>query len=114
MQNMNLCLRVLENNPSFIVIIDKNHSIYWLNQSFCDFLGLERDSVIGKSALDTKEPCLQQVLSAKVRVELFAGVLDKWIELQDVMMINGRLSENEAEQELTVCYYVDASRKVQT
>ncbi|MDX2506531.1 MAG: diguanylate cyclase [Gammaproteobacteria bacterium] len=116
MQDMNssLCLKLLENNTSFIVIIDEGQSIYWLNQSFCDFLGLDREQLIGKAAADVKEPCLKQALNAKVRVELFAGTLDKWIELQDIMIIRGSLTDQEAEQELTVCYYSDASHKVQT
>ena len=116
MQEMNssLCLKLLENSPSFIIIFDKEQSICWLNQSFCDFVGVERERVIGQSAAEAKEPCLKQVLNGEVRIELFAGLLDKWIELQDVMIINGCLPGEETEQELKVCYYADASKKIQT
>lgn len=108
-----LSLTLLENSPSFIIITDENQSIYWLNQSFCDFLGLERDNLIGLTATEVSEPCLKQVLSASDRIQLFAGVLNKWLELQDVMEIKGRKSEDEKEQQLTVCYYSDASKKIQ-
>ena len=116
MQEMNssLCLNLLENNPSFIIIFAQEQSIYWINQSFCDFLGVERERVIGQSAAEAKEPCLKQVLNGEVRIELFAGLLDKWIDLQDVMKIKGSLAGEEGEQELTVCYYADASNKIQT
>ncbi len=111
--NAPLCLRLLENTPSFVIMIDQKQSVYWLNQSFCDFLGVEREDVIGRSAENTKEPCLKQVLNAKVRVDVFGGILDKCIELQDVMMLNGDDFDMDT-QELTVCFYADASKKVQT
>lgn len=107
-----LCLNLLENSPSFVIIIDEQQRIYWLNQSFCDFLGFERDNLIGLSADEANEPCLKEVLNAAVRIELFAGILDKWIELQDTMTLDGKQFEQE-EQELTICYYADASKKVQ-
>ncbi len=110
--NSSLCFNLLENSPSFIIVIDEQQRIYWLNQSFCDFLGLEREQLIGLSASDTKEPCLKQVINATVRVEIFAGILDKWLELQDMMRLNGEQFELE-KQELTVCYYADASKKIQ-
>ena len=109
--NSPLCLSLLENSPSFIIIIDENKSIYWLNQSFCDFIGVDRDEVIGLSEKNSKEACLRQVLLAKKRVELFSGIFDKWIELDDVMMLNSR-DWGEADQELTVCFYSDASQKI--
>lgn len=111
--NSSLCLNLLENSPSFIIMIDEQGRIFWLNQSFCDFLGLERDTMIGLSADDAKEPCLAQVLGAKPRVEIFAGILNKWIELQDLMSFNGEQFGLE-NQELKVCYYADASQRVQT
>ena len=113
MSNINspFCFYLLENSPSFIIIIDENQRIYWLNQSFCDFLGLERENLIGLSAGDMKEPCLKQVLNTSARVEVFAGILDKWIELQDVMMLSGEQFEQQ-KQQLTVCYYADISEKV--
>ncbi len=110
--NAPFCLHLLENSPSFIIMTDEQQRIYWLNQSFCDFLGLEREHLLGQSASDLKEPCLKQILNAKVRVEVFAGILDKWVELQDVMMLNGEQFKQK-KQELTVCYYTDASKKVQ-
>lgn len=113
MSNINspFCFYLLENSPSFIIIIDENQRIYWLNQAFCDFLGLERENLIGLSAGDMKEPCLKQVLNAAARVEVFAGILDKWIALQDVMLLNGEQFEQK-KQQLTVCYYADISEKV--
>jgi diguanylate cyclase (GGDEF)-like protein len=54
-----------------------------------------------------------QVLSVAARVELFAGILNKWIELQDVMSFNAEQFDQE-KQELTVCYYADISKKVKT
>ncbi|MCW8931815.1 MAG: PAS domain-containing protein [Gammaproteobacteria bacterium] len=111
--NSSLCLNLLENSPSFIIIVDEQKRIFWLNQAFCDFIGLERESLIGLSENDIKEPCLAQVLNATVRVEIFAGILDKWIELQDVMNFNGEQFGQE-NQNLTVCYYADASKKVQS
>ncbi len=110
--NSPVCLKLLENSPSFVVILDANQHIYWLNQSFCDFLGFEREKLIGLSSDDFKEPCLKQVLSATVRVEIFAGILDKWIELQDVMTLSSEQFDSE-NQDLTVFYYADASKKVQ-
>jgi len=107
-----LCLNLLENSPSFIIVIDEQQRIYWLNQSFCDFLGLEREQLLGLSASDAKEPCLKQVLNETVRVEMFAGILNKWLELQDVMRINGEQFGQE-KQTLSVYYYVDASKKIQ-
>jgi len=111
--NSSLCLTLLENSPSFIIVIDKKQSIYWVNQSFCDFLGLERDNLLGLGASDVSEPCLKEVLKASDRIQLFAGVLNKWIELQDVMEIKGSKSEDEQEQTLTVCFYTDASKNIQ-
>lgn len=113
MSNINspFCFNLLENTPSFIIIIDENQRIYWLNQSFCDFLGLEREHLIGMSDSDMKGPCLKEVLNAAVRVEVFAGILDKWIELQDVMVVNGEQFEQK-KQKLTVCYYADVSEKI--
>ena len=109
-----LCLSLLENTPSFIIILDESQSIYWINQSFCDFLGLERDKLVGLNAEQSSEPCLKQVLNAKERVEPFAGMLNKWIELQEKMQVRGRLSEQDAEQQLTVYFYMDATKYVQT
>ncbi len=106
-----LCLILLENSPSFIVMINEQKRICWLNQSFCDFLGLERDRLIGLGGDDVKEPCLKQVLNASNRVEIFSGILNKWIELQDVISFNGQ-QFNLEDQDLTVCYYTDASKKV--
>ncbi|MCP3853089.1 MAG: diguanylate cyclase [Gammaproteobacteria bacterium] len=106
-----LCLNLLENSPSFIVMINEQKRICWLNQSFCDFLGLERDLLIGLGGDDVKEPCLKQVLNVSNRVEIFSGILNKWIELQDVISFNGQ-QFNLEDQDLTVCYYTDASKKV--
>ena len=61
--NASLCFRLLENNPSFVIIIDQNQKVVWLNQSFCDFLGIDRQQAIGKSMEEAKEPCLKQVLT---------------------------------------------------
>lgn len=114
MSNINspLCLNLLENSPSFIIVTNDQQHIYWVNQSFCDFLGMERDQLLGLSAGDVKEPCLKQVLEATPRVEVFAGILDKWIELQDVMRLKGDQFGVE-EQELTVFYYADASKEIE-
>ncbi len=111
--NSSLCLNLLENSPSFIIMLDEQSRIYWLNQSFCDFLGLERESIIGLSADDAKVPCLAQVVNGQARIEIFAGILNKWIELQDVMNFSGEQFGLE-NQELKVCYYTDASNRVQT
>lgn len=108
-----LCLTLLENSPSYIIIIDEKQSIFWINQSFCDFLGLEREQLIGMNAEQASEPCLQQVLNAKERVEPFSGILNKWIELQDKMVLRGKKSEQESEQDLTVHFYADATKYVQ-
>ena len=117
MSNMNkpLCLKLLENSPSFIIILDQNKSIYWINQSFCDYLGLEREQLVGLSQEQLKEPCLKDIVTEAHRVQLFAGILDKWLELQDVMKIREPVSEGSTEQqELTVCYYNDVSALIET
>ncbi len=110
--NSPLCFKLLENSPSFVAMLDANQHICWLNQSFCDFLGLEREKLIGLSGDDFKEPCLKQIISATARIEIFAGILDKWIELQDVMTLSGEQFDM-GNQELRVLYYVDASQKIQ-
>ena len=114
MSNINspLCLNLLENSPSFIIVTDDQQHVYWVNQSFCDFLGMERDQLLGVAFSDIKEPCLKQVLEAAPRVEVFAGILDKWIELQDVMRLNGE-QFGEENKELTVLYYTDASKAIE-
>ncbi len=116
MSNMNssLCHTLLENNTSFIIILDQNKSIYWLNQSFCDYLGLEREQLTGQSQEQLKEPCLKDILAANQRVQLFAGILDKWLELQDVMMIKEPMTDGSEGQELKVCFYNDISSLVET
>ncbi len=110
--NSPLCLNLLENSPSFIIVTDDQQHVYWVNQSFCDFLGMERDQLLGVAFSDIKEPCLKQVLEAAPRVEVFAGILDKWIELQDVMRLNGE-QFGEENKELTVLYYADASKAIE-
>ncbi len=110
--NSPLCFKLLENSPSFVVILDADQKICWLNQSFCDFLGLEREKLIGLSDDDVKEHCLKQILSGTDRIEIFAGILDKWIELQDVMTLSGEPFDM-GNQELRILYYVDASQKIQ-
>ena len=112
--NSPLCLTLVENSPSFIIITDEKQSIFWINQSFCDFLGLDREHLIGMSVEQVNQPCLKQVLSAKKRIEPFAGVLNKWIQLQEVMVIRGRKSEQDEEQDLTVIYYHDATNIIHT
>ncbi len=113
--NNTLCLNLLENSPAYIIILDQNQSIYWINQSFCDYLGLERDKLIGLSQEQLKEPCMKDIVSETRRVQLFAGILDKWLELQDVMKIKEPVKDGVAEQqELTVHYYTDISTLVET
>lgn len=114
--NMNnrLCFTLLENSPTFVVILDENKSIYWINQSFCDYVGLERGQVIGRSQTQMKEPCMQDIAGLKHRVQLFAGILDKWLELQDVMKIRESTEDGSDGQELTVCYYTDVTALIET
>lgn len=111
--NSPLCLKLLENSTSFVVVFDQNQSIFWINQSFCDFLGMERQQLIGRTADNTQEPCIKQILNGSARIEIFSGILDKWIELHDVMMLDGNELDH-PEQKFTVQYYNDVSTLVQT
>ena len=107
--NSPLCLKLLENSASFVIILDQNQTIFWLNQSFCDFLGMEREKLIGLSAKNINEPCLKQILNNTTRIEVFAGILDKWIELNDVMTIDGNEFDH-PEQTFTIYYYNDVTK----
>ncbi|NOQ79659.1 MAG: diguanylate cyclase [Gammaproteobacteria bacterium] len=111
--NSPLCLKLLENSTSFVVVFDQNQSIFWINQSFCDFLGMERQQLIGRTADNTQEPCIKQILNSSARIEIFSGILDKWIELHDVMMLDGNELDH-PDQKFTVQYYNDVSTLVQT
>jgi GGDEF domain-containing protein len=92
--------------------MDEHAAIRWINQSFCDFLGVERERLIGKKSASVSEPCLIQVLNHNNRIELFAGILNKWIELKEVIKLDGSLVDDEPVEKLTICYYEDASEKV--
>lgn len=111
--NSPLCLKLLENSTSFVVVFDQNQSIFWINQSFCDFLGMERQQLIGRTADNTQEPCIKQILNSSARIEIFSGILNKWIELHDVMMLDGNELDH-PDQKFTVQYYNDVSTLVQT
>ncbi|MCN4144808.1 MAG: diguanylate cyclase [Thiohalomonas sp.] len=97
----------------FVVVFDQNQSIFWINQSFCDFLGMERQQLIGRTADNRQEPCIKQILNSSARIEIFSGILNKWIELHDVMMLDGNELDH-PEQKFTVQYYNDVSTLVQT
>jgi len=107
-----LYLKLLENSTSFTIIFDQNQSVFWLNQSFCDVLGMEREQIIGSSAENTNGPCLKQILNNTSRIEIFAGILGKWIEVQDVMKIDGDEFGHPGEK-FTVYYYNDVTKLVQ-
>lgn len=109
--NSPLCLKLLENHASLVMILDQNQSVFWLSQSFCDVLGMKKKQLIGLSASTTKEPCIKKILNRTKRVEIFSGILDKCIELHDVMVINGDEFDH-PEQEFSVYYYNDVSKLV--
>ncbi|MCU7940541.1 MAG: diguanylate cyclase [gamma proteobacterium symbiont of Bathyaustriella thionipta] len=107
--NTLLCIKLLENSTSFVILLDQNQTIFWINQSFCHFLKMERKNLIGLSEDTVNEDCLKQIISKTIRVNLTSGMFNKWIELGDVMTING--SElGYPEQKFTVHYYNDVSK----
>ncbi len=109
--NAPLCLKLLEANPSFIIVVDQRQSIYWVNQSFCDFLGMEKKQLMGLNAVTATEPGIKKILNNAIRIEVFAGILDKWIELIDVLTIDdSELSSSK--QTLSVYYYQDVTQLV--
>ncbi|MCU7799718.1 MAG: diguanylate cyclase [gamma proteobacterium symbiont of Lucinoma myriamae] len=74
---------------------------------------MERQQLIGQTTDNTQESCIKQILNGSARVELFSGTLDKWIELHDVMMLDGHNLDH-PDKQFTVHYYNDVTTLVQT